>query len=186
MKSSAIETPRLILRDLHDSDAEALFFHYRERPENEYMLFGPFRTVDDAKTTVSWACTMQEDGKGFVRAVEDRESGDLIGVVDFVHQSWSNGAAFRTEISYDVSPEYWGQGLATEAVKALVYHVFNSYTEIIRVEAVVDTRNYRSVRVLLKSGFNLEGILRSYGCRRGVFYDAAMWAMLRSGWEADS
>ena len=179
-----IETKRTVLRELRDSDGDRLLERYSEADNSELMLFGPLSTREAAARIVDWARKLAGDKKGLLWGIEHRSTGSLIGILDYLHQDWQDGVPFRSEINYDLSPSFWGNGLTSEAVNASLDYVFRS-TRIRRVEASVDTTNYRSVRVLLKNGFCFEGILRGYGCRSGKFYDAAMFAILRDDWTSN-
>jgi RimJ/RimL family protein N-acetyltransferase len=56
------------------------------------------------------------------------------------------------ELGYMLAPQYWGKGLATEAVKALANTVF-SLTRASRIHANSRVNNIASRRVLEKAGF---------------------------------
>ena len=61
-------------------------------------------------------------------------------------------AAGRLEIGYGLNPEAWGQGYATEAVRALVAALLRR-PDVRTVTAETATTNPASARVLEKSGF---------------------------------
>jgi RimJ/RimL family protein N-acetyltransferase len=56
------------------------------------------------------------------------------------------------EIGFILHPDHWGQGLATEAVGAVIDHVFAAH-DIAAIEADVDPRNEASLRLLFRLGF---------------------------------
>ncbi len=51
------------------------------------------------------------------------------------------------DIGYTFAPDYQGKGLALEAVGAVFYLIF-SYTPVQKIRALVDSHNYRSIRLL--------------------------------------
>jgi len=59
------------------------------------------------------------------------------------------------EIGWRLAPEFWGQGLATEAAKAALKYGF-VVLNFNRVTATVQTANTASVRVIEKLGMTLE------------------------------
>ncbi|TVY08024.1 GNAT family N-acetyltransferase [Paenibacillus cremeus] len=67
----------------------------------------------------------------------------------------------RGVLGYNLLPDYWGHGYATEITKALVKFSFEEM-KMERVEALVADGNESSKKVLEKSGFILEGTLRNY------------------------
>lgn len=51
-----------------------------------------------------------------------------------------------------------------------------------RIEATVHVENMRSQRVLVKLGFQREGLLREYYCREGVYNDQVQFSLLKREW----
>ena len=56
------------------------------------------------------------------------------------------------EIGYILHPDYWGQGLATEALTAVIGHVFAG-RDVDAITADVDPRNEASLKLLARLGF---------------------------------
>lgn len=82
------------------------------------------------------------------------------------------------EMGYYLAEEYWGKGIATEAVKQLADHVFNQ-TDIMRIFAEPFSTNRDSCRVLEKSGFQFEGTLRKNAVKNGEIKDMQMYALIK-------
>jgi ribosomal-protein-alanine N-acetyltransferase len=82
------------------------------------------------------------------------------------------------EMGYYLAEEYWGKGIATEAVKQLAGHVFNQ-TDIMRIFAEPFSTNRGSCRVLEKSGFQFEGTLRKNAVKNGEIKDMQMYALIK-------
>lgn len=82
------------------------------------------------------------------------------------------------EMGYYLAEEYWGKGIATEAVKQLTDHVFNQ-TDIMRIFAEPFSTNRGSCRVLEKSGFQFEGTLRKNAVKNGEIKDMQMYALIK-------
>ena len=82
------------------------------------------------------------------------------------------------EMGYYLAEEYWGKGIATEAVKQLADHVFNQ-TDIMRIFAEPSSTNRGSCRVLEKSGFQFEGTLRKNAVKNGEIKDMQMYALIK-------
>jgi RimJ/RimL family protein N-acetyltransferase len=57
------------------------------------------------------------------------------------------------ELGYILHPSAWGKGYATEAVGAIIQHLFEARPELDTIEAKVDEKNAESIRVLQKCGF---------------------------------
>lgn len=82
------------------------------------------------------------------------------------------------ELGYYVGEPYWGRGLATGAVRAACEYVFG-HSDIVRIFAEPFAANAASRRVLEKSGFRLEGVLRANAFKNGAVLDMCMYSLLR-------
>jgi RimJ/RimL family protein N-acetyltransferase len=86
---------------------------------------------------------------------------------------------FKTaEMGYYVAEEHWGKGIGTQAVKEVCQYIFEN-TDIIRIFAEPFAHNLGSCRILEKSGFMCEGILRKNAVKNGVILDMKMYAIVR-------
>jgi RimJ/RimL family protein N-acetyltransferase len=82
------------------------------------------------------------------------------------------------EFGYWLAEPFWGRGLATEAVRALVGHIFAAYP-VERVQAHYIEGNTASGRVLEKIGLRFEGIRRRALLHRERFWDLHCYAAVR-------
>ncbi len=82
-----------------------------------------------------------------------------------------------TEIGYFVGENYWGRGIATEAVSLLTDFI-STRMDIIRIEATVFAANHASMRVLHKNGFCLESIQRKAAIKENEVIDHYIWVRL--------
>lgn len=87
--------------------------------------------------------------------------------------------ARTAELGYYIAEAYWGNGLATSAVKQVRDHVF-AHSDILRIFAEPFAHNIASCRVLEKAGFLYEGLLRSNAVKNGAVVDMKMYACVRS------
>ena len=82
------------------------------------------------------------------------------------------------EIGFWLGQDFWGRGIATEAVRAVVAHAF-SHHDLHRIEAYVFEGNLASGRVLEKAGLVLEGTLRGRVVKDGRTLDERIYAIVR-------
>lgn len=102
-------------------------------------------------------------------------AGELAGVAGLVLQSdVYQGSA---ELGYWLGEPYWGQGIATEAVKLITRYGFENLG-LRRVYAGVFGHNAASCRVLEKAGFEREGFFRNCIIKNGVVGDEIRYARL--------
>jgi [ribosomal protein S5]-alanine N-acetyltransferase len=123
-----------------------------------------------------WIAKALSDGLGrhFVIEVD----GALAGGVGF--DPFEAERCGTASFGYWLGRAYWGLGIATEAARMLSDHAFRD-CGLRRLEARVFAENRASARVLEKTGFVLEGVLReSYLDRNDIVCDALMYGRLRS------
>ena len=82
-----------------------------------------------------------------------RDTGEAVGMLGTKGPPSPDGAQ---EIGYGLGPAVWGQGLATEAVGALVAHL-HAGPDVRTVTAQTAVDNPASARVLTKLGFRQVG-----------------------------
>lgn len=80
------------------------------------------------------------------------------------------------DLGFYLARRYWNQGYMTEAVCQIVRSAFER-VELIRIQATVAVVNIASVRVLQKTGFTQEGLLREY-VMGSEFGDVYMFSIL--------
>ncbi len=83
----------------------------------------------------------------------------------------------RGELAYDLEPHWQGQGLATQAARAVLDcgHAVRSLT---RIQATVLDSNARSIAELERLGMRREGLLHAYRRVRGQPRNVWMYAHL--------
>ena len=111
--------------------------------------------------------------QGTQASTDSKESPQLIGTVGLAISSFDHQA----EIGYWVGRDYWGQGFCTEAVSAVIDYGFETLG-LHRIFAQHIARNSASARVLEKTGFSKEGVLRQHARKWGVFEDVVCYGML--------
>ena len=92
-------------------------------------------------------------------AVEERASGRFIG--DCGLQPLEHHGP-EIELGYDLHPDAWGRGLATEGARAVMQQAFGPL-DLERVVAVVKPDHVASQRVLEKAGLRRSGTRDAYG-----------------------
>ncbi|MCE5258264.1 MAG: GNAT family N-acetyltransferase [Chloroflexi bacterium] len=89
----------------------------------------------------------------------------------------------RAEASYWLGQVFWGYGYAPEAVGAAIYYAFE-HRGLQKITASVLADNQRSVRVMEKLGFVLEGRQRRQICKWEAFHDLLRYGLLREEFAA--
>ena len=73
---------------------------------------------------------------------------------------------------------FWGQGIATHALRAVTEYAFATF-DLVRLQACVYEWNPVSARALEKCGFTFEGRLRQSVTKDGQMVDQLMYAFVR-------
>jgi ribosomal-protein-alanine N-acetyltransferase len=147
-----IETERLILRELRETDVED-YFEMDSNPEvHRYLGNNPIKTLEQALENIN-NIRKQYIDNGIGRwATIEKSSGNFIGWsgLKYITEDWNNHINFF-DVGYRLMPNYWGKGYATESSKAALEFGFNTLnlTEII---GTANEENHASRRVLEKCG----------------------------------
>jgi RimJ/RimL family protein N-acetyltransferase len=151
-----IETARLTLRKPVAADTQLIYEAYARDPEvTRYVTWRPHRTVADGEEPAANRLAAWESGRHFSWVIALRDSGEVAGMISIRPDGW------RVDLGYVLARKWWGRGLMTEAVRAVVDYLL-SEPEVFRVWAVCDVENAASARVLEKAGMQREGILRRW------------------------
>lgn len=84
-------------------------------------------------------------------------------------------------LGYWLGEPFWGRGIMTWAIGAMVEYILRMYPELMRIHAEVFGYNPASGRVLEKNGFRREGILRNGIIKNGTIADLWCYGLLRTG-----
>jgi RimJ/RimL family protein N-acetyltransferase len=104
------------------------------------------------------------------------KDGEIIGGVGYIPKD--DVYKFTAEIGYWIGEPYWGQGLATEAIRLLIKKIREQSPLIVRVYAEVFDYNKASMRVLEKNGFYQEAIRRKGVVKNGIIRDDHIFVLL--------
>lgn len=161
MKQTIIQTERLILRALRDSDAPIIMRLAGNPNISKTTRNIPFPYEDGmAESWIESSRTMANTGKSLTYAIELEEDNILIGSIGLIEINKS-----QAELGYWVGEQYWSNGYCTEATKALIKFAFESLA-LNKVKAEYLTSNIASGKVMKKSGMSYIGTIKKE-CRVG-------------------
>ena len=96
-----------------------------------------------------------------------------------------NKEDFRAVLGVDLLKEFWGCRYMNEAATALIDYGFKEMG-LNRIQASADTDNKRSLTMIQRLGFTLEGTMRQKDFYKGAFHDDVMFSILRKEWEIEN
>jgi RimJ/RimL family protein N-acetyltransferase len=170
-----LQTPRLHLRDFAADDWPAVLAYQRD-PRYLRLYEWADRTPAEVQAFVQMFIDQQRacPRTRFQLAVTLRATGELIGNCGIRRDAPTSHEA---EIGYEIAPDRWGCGYASEAVAEIVRFGF-AELGVHRIAAWLVADNAASARVLEKNGFHLEGRLRDKEMYKGRYWDVLMYARL--------
>ncbi|AMC34278.1 GNAT family N-acetyltransferase [Janthinobacterium sp. B9-8] len=174
-----LQTSRLLLRPLQESDAAALLAIFSDEKVMQYWSTPLWDSIDIAHALIARDLKAMAEGTYIRLGIERAEDHALIGnctLFDLNQQSR------RAEIGYGMAYSAWGKGYMHEALSALLDFGF-SELKLNRVEADIDPRNLASAKSLERLGFSREGYLRERWIVDGVVSDTALYGLLFSDWK---
>lgn len=170
-----LHSPRLHLREVRASDAAALYAIHSDPQVMRYWSYPAWTALAQAEQKVADIQRQRREEDILVWAVADAASDLLIGTIAVFAL---NTGQRRAEIGYSLHRDWQGKGLASEALRQVLAHLFDGMG-LRRVEADADPRNHASCHLLEKLGFVREGLFRERWHVNGETCDSAMFGLLR-------
>ncbi len=181
MTFSPLVTERLVLRPFTDEDA-ADFARRRSDPETAaYHAWRVPYSTEQALAVIRAGAIKEGPAPGdwFQLDVARREDNRTVGdVAVYLHEH-----GHTAEIAYTLHTWARRKGYATEAAAALIDYLISEYG-VHRVEAATHPSNARSIAVLTRLGFVLEGVKREAYWVEDEVSDDAIFGLLAREWRA--
>jgi len=128
--------------------------------------------LEDARAWLKMILPENSPSKFFAIAVDDK----LVGSIGLVTKTDIYRKNF--EIGYFLAEEYGGKGIITKAIKSATSYAFKEF-DIVRIYAEPFASNIGSRRVLEKSGYKLDAVLKNYVIKNGIIKDSCIYSVLK-------
>ena len=149
-----IETERLILRRFSVSDAPQMFKNWAcDQNVTRYLTWPPHESQEFTARLLSDWVKQYAEPDNYQWCIELKASSQAIGSISVV-KLYENIDA--VEIGYCIGAAYWGRGIMTEALGAVIQFFFQKVGAH-RIQAKHDAENPASGRVMQKCGMKFEG-----------------------------
>jgi ribosomal-protein-alanine N-acetyltransferase len=174
-----LETDRLRLVRLNKTYLNSYFSIMSKQEVMEYYGMDPLTKIEDAALILESMDRGLALGQSMRWGITLKESGQLVGTIGLNNISLKSK---RSEIGYEIHPDFWRLGFATEAVSSILNYSFYEL-DLFRVGAITYPANTPSNHLLLKIGFTLEGTLRGYLYQRNQSHDAYVFSITKPEWK---
>jgi ribosomal-protein-alanine N-acetyltransferase len=144
-----LSTERLQLRPLSIDDAEEIYLLRSDEKHNEFIDRPRATSLDDARAFINQIEKLLSEGNSHFWVVSFKNGAELIGTLSLWNFDKERNTA---EIGYELLPAYYGKGIMTEALPAVLEFAFNAL-KLSKIEAWTHENNIRSSALLLKFGF---------------------------------
>lgn len=178
-----LETERLLLRAFSLADVGGVFEIFSRADVSAWLEFEPMQSLEEAERRVRGRMGLFERGMGYRWAIVLKDAPEkLIGSCGYFHIRIDTQTF---EIGYELHPDFWRQGIMTEALTAVLDYSFSeaALRPVHRLEALVDPGNVASIRLLQKLGFVEECVRREFGFWKGKYQDVKLFALLEPDWK---
>ena len=167
--SIELETKRLFLRRFVVEDAKAMFENWASDSENvRYVTWDPHPNPQVTQASIErWLLHYQEENTYKWAICKKEDPKQVIGDISVVSQDPQKEIC---EGGYILGKNFWGQGIMTEALKA-VLHFLLLEVGFKEVQAKYVSLNPASGRVMEKAGMHYLTTLPNAVARKGYIGD---------------
>jgi ribosomal-protein-alanine N-acetyltransferase len=146
-----LDTARLHLRRLSETDDRDLFILRSDRSVNKYIQRPKMKGLEEIRNFILRIHKDNAEGRGLYWAITIIGEPKLIGVVCM----WNFSEDYReAELGYELMPRFQKKGFMHEAVARVIRYGFEQIS-LDRIEALTSHKNKNSIRLLEKNGFSL-------------------------------
>ena len=136
---------------------------------SDWLVMVPYPyTKKDARWWINHCKDAKNNKKDFLYAIEIEE--EHVGGIS-LHKKFEHSA----ELGYWLGEPYWGKSYMFEAINKIIEIAFEEL-KLIRVFAYVFEENIKSENVLLKTGFEYEGLLKKCHKKGNIFFNSKVYA----------
>jgi [ribosomal protein S5]-alanine N-acetyltransferase len=175
MTAPTLSTNRLVLRQIREMDAVALYKVLSDERVMTWWSSGAHKTVEETAAYLSWNAAI--DQGHFCWAITS-ENDEALGWVILIEKR-----AAVYELGYILRRDQWARGFAKEACNVVIEFAFSAL-KARRLFADTDPDNVGSIALLRSLGFEQEGHLRGEWETHIGVRDSLIFGLLREEWVA--
>lgn len=173
--TATLNTQRLILRRLTTDDAQAMYENWAtDEKVTKYLSWNIHESVESTRELLVKWIAEYDNPEYYHWGIEYENT--IVGTINL--HAVSN-KSLRCEMGYCIGSKWWGKGIMTEAVHAVLTFAFNEIG-MNKVCALHDAENIGSGRVMQKNGMICEGRFKKHSLRKdGSWGDINFYSILK-------
>lgn len=178
-----IETPRLVLRDLQESDLQPFFALASDPAVTYFQTYIRMESEAQAKEWLKGAAFHNQKipREAYNLAIVRKEDSRWLGWIGMGNSD--DQSVGDINFGYGLSPQYWNQGYMTEALQGLVDFSFRELG-IQSIFGECERENPASARVMEKAGLTCTAAFEEVDDRTGKQKTMLRYAITKPEWEA--
>jgi ribosomal-protein-alanine N-acetyltransferase len=169
------------LRQLVADDAEDVYRIFADDAVTKYYDLETFTDVEQALALISRQQDHFRKKVGFRWGISYKEKDLVIGTIGMIF----NTEKMQGGLGYDLARPYWRQGIMYEVLQEVIRFCFET-AKVERIQALVLPGNVASASLLMKLGFEEEGVLEGFAFFKNKFHDLHNFILTSGKWVVDS
>lgn len=174
-----LHTDRLDLVEIKQDHLADIFKLFGDNRVTQFYNVVTLANEEEGQKFIDWFRNRFTDKAGIRWGISLKGHDNIIGTIGFNNFTKRH----RANIGYDLQADFWNKGYLTEALKTVIEFGFKQL-DINRIEAEVMQGNVASEKILTKTGFKNEGVLRQWMYWNDKHYDMTMFSLLQSDFMA--
>jgi RimJ/RimL family protein N-acetyltransferase len=172
-------TERLVLRPIQDDDKEQIFAYRSDAETNQFQGWIPTSLEDVERFIGKQPAVFNTPDSWFQLVIVEKPRGLIIGDIG-IHFIGSE----QFEFGITIHKQYQQHGYATEALRAVINHLFNDLHKH-RATASIDPDNHHSIRLVERLGLRKEAHFKESLFFKGRWVDDLVYAVLKKEWTSN-
>lgn len=151
-----LETERIRLRKFRHDDVRSMYHNWAsDENVTKFLSWNIYSDLNDVERYINQLMNHYNNQSFYYWAIELKDLSQVIGSIS----ATIDDRLASARISFCIGQKWWNQRIMQETVKALV-PFFMEDVQACRLEACCESGNNTAGKVLIRSGFQAEGILR--------------------------
>jgi len=177
MSKITLKGKRIYIENIIDKVKPETIQHYlNDIEQSRFMHAVPYPyTKEDAESYFRYLEAVRDDETVYELAIFDIEEDTFIGVISLRNIDFDYENA---ELGYWLVKDFWKKGYTGEAAKLVIEYAFGKL-DLYRIYATLEKDNAASLALLVRLGFEVEGLLKKSAKNKGKFVDRYICGLLR-------